>query len=253
MEEIVHIVPLGYEIDRAVKPFEKLRANRVYLLYLGKKVGKHKVLDTGHVLQAVKEELERRGIEVIVRESEGADPLPILSTVSNIIVREKNEKNLVYVNMSASGKLAAVAATLAAMYHDVKVYYVRTEGEYARSKEDLLKHGLSIISDPECSFLTNFTIDIPSGAKSTFLVELYNKKRMTVNDILRMIQEGRLKGFEDLVDGTRTASNLLVRINRGLLDELENNGYVTIERQGRHKVVHITDKGRYAACLIGST
>ena len=33
VEEIVHIIPLGFEIDRAVKPFGKLKANRVYILY----------------------------------------------------------------------------------------------------------------------------------------------------------------------------------------------------------------------------
>ena len=30
--EMVHIIPLGFEIDRAVAPFESAKANRVYLL-----------------------------------------------------------------------------------------------------------------------------------------------------------------------------------------------------------------------------
>jgi hypothetical protein len=28
MEEIVHVIPLGHEIDRAVKPFEKLKGKQ---------------------------------------------------------------------------------------------------------------------------------------------------------------------------------------------------------------------------------
>ena len=243
---------MGFEIDRAVKPFEKMRANRVYLLYLSKRAGKKRTLDPEYFIKTVRKELEKWGIEVIAQESDTDDPLPFLSTISNIIVQEKKRNNRVYVNMSASGKLTAVAATLAAMYHDVKLYYVRTDGGYAQNEEDILKHGLSIINDSECSFLTNFKIDIPSGAKSTFLVELKNKGKMTTSDIVNMIRENRLKGFEDLNKGQRTASNLLVRINRGLLDDLESNGYVLVERQGRHKVISITDKGRYAGCLIGS-
>ncbi|HEY3422651.1 MAG TPA: DUF6293 family protein, partial [Methanocellaceae archaeon] len=154
-----------------------------------------------------------------------------------------------------SGKLTAVAATLAAMYHDVKVYYVHVDGGFSRSTKDMAEHGFSIVNTPNYTVLTNFTIDIPSGAKSVFLAELYKKGEMSTGDIFRMIKENKLRGFEDLNEHIRgkqrTTSNLLVRINRGILDELERNGYVKVERKGRNKVIAITDKGKYAACLIG--
>ena len=38
IEEIVHVVPLGHEFDRVVRPFDKLKANRVYLLTILKEV-----------------------------------------------------------------------------------------------------------------------------------------------------------------------------------------------------------------------
>jgi hypothetical protein len=254
MEEIIHIIPIGYEIDRAVKPLEKMKANRVYLLY----TSETNVLKNGRsqrFLNNVKEKLERLGIEVIAREGDSSDPLPLLSTISNIIVHEKKENNIVYVNMSSSGKLIAVSATLAAMYHNVKVYYVHTDGGFYKSRKDFDEHGFSIVNVPAYTMLTNFTIDMPSGAKSAFLVELYKKGEMTTKDISHMIAENRLKGFEDLNDDLRgmrrTASNVLVRINRGILDELQKNGYILVEKTGRNKVITITDKGKYAACLIG--
>lgn len=247
---------MSFEIDRVVKPFEKMKANRVYLLHYKSVKSRNKMRDPLVFLESVKKQLERKGIEVVTRESDISDPLPLLSTISNIIVKEKKEKNLVYVNMSASGKLTAVASTLAAMYHDVKVYYVPTVATgYALDEKEILKHGISVVDDPKCLILTNFNIDMPAGAKSTFLVELYEKGRMTTNDIMGMIRENKLKGFEDLNERIRgkqrTPSNMLVRINRGLLDELERNGYIQIEKKGRHKIVVITDKGKYAACLIG--
>jgi hypothetical protein len=255
VEEIVHIIPLSFEIDRAVKPFDKMRANRVYLLHSKSIKGKSKIRDPRVFLESVKKQLEQRGIEVVTQESDISDPLPLLSTISNIIVKEKKLKNLIYVNMSASGKLTAVAATLAAMYHNVKVYYVPTDVGYVMDEKEMLKHGISIVDDPKCIILTNFNIDMPSGAKSTFLVELYEKGKMTTNDIVNMIKENKLKGFEDLNEGfrgkQRTSSNLLVRINRGILDELQRNGYIEIEKKGRNKIIVITDKGKYAACLIG--
>ena len=256
MEEIIHIIPMGYEIDRAVKPLEKMKANRVYLLYtkesFARKSGRAR-----QFLTDAKEVLERMGIEVIIREGDSSDPLPLLSTISNIIVREKSEKNIVYVNMSSSGKLIAVSATLAAMYHNVKVYYVQADGGFYKSRKDFLEHGFSIVNVPAYTVLTNFTIDMPSGAKSAFLVELHKKNEMSTKDILQMIKENRLKGFEDLNEDIRgkrrTASNILVRINRGILDELQNNGYIQVERTGRNKTITITDKGKYAACLIGES
>lgn len=255
MEETVHIIPMGYEIDRAVKPLEKMRANRAYLLYTKDGFGRKKYLSATHFIPVVRERLECLGIEVIAREGDPSDPLPLLSTISNIIVQEKREKNIVYVNMSSSGKLTAVSATLAAMYHNVKVYYVHVDGGFYKSKKDFFEHGFSIVGVPAYTILTNFTVDMPSGAKSAFLVELYGRGEMTMTDISRMIRENRLKGFEDLNEDIggkrRTASNLLVRINRGILDELQRNGYVQVEKKGRKKVITITDKGKYAACLIG--
>ncbi len=255
MEEIVHIIPLSFEIDRAIKPLEKLKANRVYLVYSMESLSDKKAEASMRYLQVVKEKLERMSIDVVVREGISSDPLPLLSTISDIIVREKKEKNIIYVNMSASGKLTAVAATLAAMYHDVKVYYVQVDGGFSRSTKDMAEHGFSIVNTPNYTVLTNFTIDMPSGAKSAFLVELYKKGEMSTGDIVRMIRENKLRGFEDLNEDIRgkqrTASNLLVRINRGILDELEKKGYIKVEKKGRNKIVTITDKGRYAACLMG--
>jgi hypothetical protein len=254
MEEIVHIIPLSFEIDRALKPLEKLKANRVYLIYSNESLNSKKAQAARHFLRVVKDKLEQMDIDVVVQEGSSSDPLPLLSTISNIIVREKKEKNIIYVNMSASGKLTAVAATLAAMYHDVKVYYVPVDGGFSRTTKDMAEHGFSIVNAPNYTVLTNFTIDMPSGAKSAFLSELYKKGEMSTGDIFRMIKDGKLKGFEDLNEGKqRTASNMLVRINRGILDELERNGYVKVERKGRNKVIAITDKGKYAACLIGQS
>ncbi|WP_440946249.1 HFX_2341 family transcriptional regulator domain-containing protein [Methanosarcina sp. T3] len=255
MEEIVHIIPLASEIDMAVKPFDKMRANKVYLLHtrpVSKKFGSR---SHEYFLQEVKNRLEQKNMEVITVESDLSDPLPLLSTISDIIVQEKKENNLVYVNMSASGKLTAVSSTFAAMHHDVKVYYVYADGGYSKNEEELLEHGSSIVKELKYFILTNFTIDIPTGAKSVFLTELYLKKKMTTNDIINMIKEGKLQGFEDLNESLggkqRTSSNMLVRINRGLLNELKRNGYILIEKRGRNNIISITDKGKYAACLIG--
>ncbi len=127
---------------------------------------------------------------------------------------------------------------------------------YSKNEEELLEHVLSIINELKYFILTNFTINIPTGAKSAFLTELHKKEKMTTNDIIKMIKDNRLQGFEDLNENIggkqRTSSNILVRVNRDLLDELKKNGYICVEKRGRNNIIVITDKGKYAACLIGN-
>lgn len=84
MEEIVHIIPLASEIDMAVKPFDKMRANKVYLLHtrpVSKKFGSR---SHEYFLQEVTKRLEQKNIEVITVESDLSDPLPLLSTISDM-------------------------------------------------------------------------------------------------------------------------------------------------------------------------
>jgi hypothetical protein len=200
MEEIVHIIPLGFEIDRVVKPFGKLKANRVYILYSTKKLPKNPSKDQRndplHYLKAVKSQLDQMKIDVVPQDIDIFNILELMSAISRIIVKEKADKNNVYVNMCAAGKLTSVASTLAAMYHDAKVYYINAD-EYPTEEKSILEHGLSIVNEPKYTILTNFKIDIPTGAKGALLVELHKRGQMTTIDILRMIGENRLKGFED--------------------------------------------------------
>lgn len=271
MEEIVHIIPLGFEDDRVVKPFEKYRANKVYLLYSRAKQSIREKHDPEHFKEAVSSKLIDKGITVEPIEADIFSILDILSKVSSIIVKEKAEHNNIYVNMSAASKPAAVAATIAAMYHDVKVYYVKADS-YTSDYDDVSEHGLSIIREPRMTVLANFNIDIPSEAKLAFLVELYNKERaieakksqekMSTHDILRLIANDEIKGFEDLkayIHKNKSRyevsrdyrSTVSMRINKGLLSDLKQKKYIDIEKRGTKNYFTITDKGKYAACLSG--
>jgi hypothetical protein len=97
VEELVHIIPLGHEFDRVVKPFDRLRANRVYLLtilteagipYVKEKMGEKQK----YFLEIVKKALEERNIEVIVEHTNIFDVLDVLKNVSRIIKGRKSKK-----------------------------------------------------------------------------------------------------------------------------------------------------------------
>ena len=55
------------------------------------------------------------------------DILDVLKVVSFIIRTEKEAGNAVYVNMSSCGRKTSVAVMLAAMVHEVALYYVSAD------------------------------------------------------------------------------------------------------------------------------
>lgn len=253
MEELVHIIPLGFEIDRAVKPFNHFKANKAYVLYSPSKRKKDGTGKPEYFRDKVVKSLEARGIKVVTVEYNIFDVLDAMAKISSIIAKEKNEHNHVYVNMSSASTMSAVAASLVAMYQDVKVYYVKSDGN-AHNEEEIRERGYSIVDNADITWLANFKIDIPTGAKIDFLVELYKHNKMTTKDIEAMIKEDRLDGFEDLKDKIGSYGHLQLvsmRINKSLLSELKQKDYIKIEKKGRNNHITITDKGKYAACLSG--
>ena len=42
-----------------------------------------------------------------------------------------------------------------------------------------------------------------------------------------------------------------MRLNKGITGKLEDLGYISKEKRGRENVYHITDSGKYVACVSG--
>ena len=89
--------------------------------------------------------MEAKGIEVVCKHVNLFDLLDLMKAISKIIVNEKAEKNRIFLNMSAAGRLTSVAATLVGMAHDVRVYYVRADN-YPQDDLSRQRHGLSVCS-----------------------------------------------------------------------------------------------------------
>jgi hypothetical protein len=260
VEELVHIIPLGHEFDRVVKPFDRLRANRVYLLtilteagipYVKEKMGEKQK----YFLEIVKKALEERNIEVIVEHTNIFDVLDVLKNVSRIIKAEKAKNNIVYVNMSGAGRLTSVAATLAAMAHGAKVYYVVAD-RYSKNEKEEQQHGLSICTEPKIRYIVNFQINLPDETSLKLLAELCKKEKgMKTNEIIEFLQELGLEEFDEkkqtMHNKRRIQQTFLIRLNKKILEKLEREGYITREKVGRYNTIKITEAGKYIAYISG--
>ena len=263
--ETVHIIPLGHEIDRAVKPLVNKKIDRVHLLAISPNADIDPVMKEKQVnyTQKVTDHMEDLSIQVIFHPVNMFDVLDVLKNVSRIIVREKTDGNNVYVNMSACGRKTSFAVTVAAMYHEVVSYYVAADG-YAtgRNSGKEIDHGMSIVESGNIEFLQQFKIMKPKPVNIELLAELYRRKAtdkpfMKSDEIIDFFHERKVRGFEETpkekhgLDKSKLRRALLNRINRSHLEELDDQKYIEKKMSGKEFSVSITPAGAHIACVSG--
>ncbi len=265
LNERVHLIPLGHEIDRAVKPFNTYRAERAYVIVVpdNADLDEQMLEKQRHYTKRVCEGLLAAGVRPEVAYCNMFDILDVLRVVSSLIVREKRQGNDVLINMSACGRMTSVAVTMAAMVHGVRAYYVHAD-RYATGDDAALEadHGLSIVETGQVEPLYNFSIMMPDAECQLLLCELYRRgEGMTSEDLFGFFHKQGFEGYDELPPEKRNKSGeyssgpknreLLNRMNRKYLHKLEAAGYITRIWSGRRFSVHITDAGRYIACVSG--
>ena len=265
LPETVHIIPLGHEIDRAVKPLMKNRADRVHLLAISQDADLDPVMKEKQVnyTRKVTSRLEEKNIPVQFHRVDMFDILEVMKKVSRIIVIEKEKGNNIYVNMSACGRKTSFAVTVAAMYHEVVSYYVAADG-YATGENSgkEIDHGMSIVESGNIELLQQFKIMKPKDINVELLAELYCRKinntpYMRSDEIINFLNERKVHGFEVKpedkrgLDKSKLRRSLLNRISRSHLEELEGQKYIEKKKIGKEFSVRITDAGSHIACVSG--
>lgn len=206
-----------------------------------------------HYLNLVTSKLRSLGIEVKYINTDTFNLLEVMGTIARIIREEKSRKNRVFVNMSAAGRLTSFGAALAAMHQGARVYYVVAD-DYSKTPEELLEHGISICRELRIQFIENLKLLFPDERAQKVLAWLCKaEKGKKTAEIIGFLREQRIQGFEEEYDKMKRnkKSNYLMKLNKGILEKLENEGYITRERLGKNNIIKITDSGRYIAYLSG--
>lgn len=274
LQEIVHIIPLGHEYDRAVAPFKKHSVDRVYILSVTKNTGNYadvmlerQIYFTGKVLRF----FEKRKIETVQVEVELFDILEVMRHISDIIKKEHGKGNSVHLNVSACGRKTAIGAALAGMANGATVYYVSAE-TYALDYHSFEEHGLSICESGNTFAFENFEFDLPNSVSQKILIKLYQENRgLRTTSIREFLHTEGVEGFEINVDAIPSASKEVfkkdssdksvskreesiaqaIKLEKKYLGPLERSGYIRKERSGRNNIIYITESGNYVACING--
>ena len=253
MEEVVHVVPLGWEYERAVLPLNRFHAHRAYLL----------CDPAGHprrryYLDKVRSKLEGSGTKVTEVYVDTFMDLPgTMREVSRIVQAELNRGSRVHVNISAAGRLASIAAALAAMAHlkpgRGSIYYIPAV-DYPTSEKEQLRHGMSRGMKGDPIDIPLFELGLPNLASRLVLSKLLESKskRLGYADARLMLAQHGLNGFGGGATATasrqqRTKWN--VNLYRRVVQDLVRRKLVEVESVGREKTLRLTRAGEYMACL----
>ena len=251
--DVVHIIPLGYEIDRAVAPFRSHKANRAHILTTqtegahDQAMCKRQQFFTDKVIA----ELAALDIKVRVWSVDLFDMHAVMRQVSQVIRQEKG--NRIFVNMSACGRFTSIGATLAGLAHDASVYYVEADA-YPTNEEEIREHGYTICASGRVKFIDNFKLQLPDEIETQLLVEL-TERDMDTHDLLAFMVEHQVGVFADArIRECRSRYEdqaYLTSLNKTYLDKLVKTGYIVKEKRGRRRIVKITDVGRSIAAISG--
>jgi hypothetical protein len=258
-EEIIHIIPLGHEIDRAIKPFEKYKANKAYLLATTSTHGKYTLSMTGEqefFVKKVEDYLRGQKIAVETRDIDVFDTLEVARHISNIIAIEKARGNLVYVNISSAGRLTSVVATLAAMAHNAKAYYVFADA-YTSTPEEKQKHGISICNELKIEMIDNLPLQLPSETELNVLTSLCEaNKELNIAQIEKSLGNKKTPGYENCADTKYLKMLRKDKINchmklKGILEKLVDKKYISTKKVGKNRLSKIEPTGIFIANISG--
>ena len=220
-EKFVHIIPIGFEEDRAVFGLIKLRVDKIYLMIdnkdgiWGEEARKHaEVIKNKLKLMAFNEN------NIVTVEFDPTNFESSKKSLINILDNEKESK--VYLNVSTSTKLCAIAFALTALdYENVLLYYVVPD-----------RYNIQAEGIPFSSGANRIEIFSP---KSNIKFANYEKEILNVlnnNEVTSLGDLNRLLASDDISKAMRAKLSYYVR-------KLEQKGYVNFQ-QG--KSISLTDR-----------
>jgi hypothetical protein len=252
MERNVHLIPLGWEVDRAILPLEAVRPHRVYIL-----CDPESHPWQAHYYNQVVERLKAMNVEYRhVRVDSVSDMKGLVRELAHLMKQEIESGNRVFVNISSAGKIGAVASTLVTMAHMHgcgRAYYVRPE-EYVITDEARMVCGLTKGMKGEPIDVPIFPIWLPSREGSAVLLALKQKGgSMKYYELFRVLAAKGVEGYVEVTSHTsrKVKTNLTVRLTKTILKPLHEQGLVTSRKEGRTQIVSLTDAGDFMACLLG--
>ena len=230
----VHIVPLGYELDRIVRPVVDGNADEVILLEPD--VNQEDV-DRPSYHETARQRIQDGGIRTETVECDIFNLFSSLGTIAEISNRLRDHN--VYVNLASGSKVTAIGGMIACMVTGAIPYYVRAE-EYAGGEERPVASGAK---PPET--LPKYPIEEPNAERVAVLAYVERNQPVTKRDL---IDYGRREGLPFVerydTEGVQNPKRgYYRRLNTHVVEPLESRGFVEVEEHSKYQYLSVTESG----------
>lgn len=226
----VHVVPVGYEYKRIVKPAEKFRADIVVLI--GHEKDPEGSPGEEHLKKAI-ETLDEQGIDIEARECNIFDLYSSMGVIAESIAEHEDDE--VFVNVSTGSKVTAIAGMIASMVLKSTPYYVRANN-YQNDPSEITEY----------TELPTYPIDAPDAEQVDVLqfIERFSEQQgpPTKGDIIHFSEKYNLEYVSQNVAGKGKYRLLDTHI----VEPLKMRDYVEESKQGRNKILTLSEDGKAA-------
>jgi hypothetical protein len=232
----VHIVPVGFEIDRVIEPLVRLKADKVWLV-IEENIEK---TDAKYHYNKIKNRLNELKIECSERRCDTHSLFLLLNTYRMIIEDEQN--HLIFINVSTGNKIEAIAGTMASMIFnnekiEVKPYYVvpqNYEIKPRKGQPQLTSGYAGIIQLP------NYKIERPAESLIAALKVIQHNNHVSKKILIEKFLENKLIVIEK---SNHSESAKHSQLNSKYLEPLLQKGLITIQGKGKPARISITEDG----------
>lgn len=242
----VHIVPMGYEIDRIELPLKEIGADRVYLLTdeNEKEVGLRYLKELDHRIKKI---INTKDFKVSVCPM--WDFQKLMSLICELVRKEKLDGNFVYINVSSGSKLSAIAGTLASLMYGAIPYYAQVKKYNIETPDNEGEEILGITSGvTKILQIPSYSIEKPPDELINALAILSkNNGRMSQKEYIFELE--KLGLIADVTTSSRghrkeVTKKGYAKAKRQFFEKLEEKEWAVKKGKGRSSYIEITDEGK---------
>lgn len=240
----VHIAPVGFDFRRVTESLVRMQADKVYLITLSPDDQAKKFFTQ------IKKELSQNYKHIKVEEVflDVWDLYACIEKYREIILREAEKNNHVYVNVSTGTKITAIAGMLSCMLWGGYPYYSRTSYPTPKGVEI---PPTELVEDPD--ILPVYGIKKP---RPDFLLVLSLLKagggRMRKAHLIEKLESLGIIRLRDERKSSLTEAAKHSQL-RAIIEPLETEWkYVRVEAAGRRSEVILTEQGKTALRIFGT-
>jgi len=230
----VHIVSHGWEVARVVDPIYELKADKVVLI-----LPENDAFVADFELEMLEDLESTDRLEVETRRGNLYNLDSTLQVFTQAV--KDHEDDDVYINVSTGSQVAAIAGMMAAQTSDATPFYVEPTLADPDADEVQTPEEPVISTAGDISELPVFELQGPSPEQLRILGYLYGDDGVTKKELIEYAETEELPFIANTEAESDEGRYRLLESH--IITPLTENGYVSVEKAGREKKVHIEDRG----------